>query len=155
MFELFQMWALVEILGIICLPLTITVCHNLPDRGWAFSKALGMALLAFAVWLPLMCLHVLPFSQFFILAMLLLIVLGNALAVVRTHQTLVKLFRSQLFYIVAAELLFWAWFFCSAGCVLINQISIQMRCIWMRALLRLLCVAPICRRMICGILVPV
>ena len=44
MVELLQMWALVEVLGLLCLPLTITVCHNLPDRGWAFSKALGMAL---------------------------------------------------------------------------------------------------------------
>ena len=55
MVELFQMWALVEVLGIICLPLTITVFHNLPDRGWAFSKAIGIAVLAFGVWLPLMC----------------------------------------------------------------------------------------------------
>ena len=66
MVELFQMWALVEVLGILCLPLTITVFHNMPDRGWSFSKAIGMALLAFCVWLPLMYVQVLPFSQLII-----------------------------------------------------------------------------------------
>ena len=66
MVQLLQMWALVEVLGLICLPLTMTVFHNLPDRGWAFSKAIGIALLAFCVWLPLMYLHTLPFSQVFI-----------------------------------------------------------------------------------------
>ncbi len=54
MVELFEIWALVEILGLMCLPLTFSVFRNLPDRGWAFSKALGVLLLAFCVWLPLM-----------------------------------------------------------------------------------------------------
>ena len=68
MIDLLQMWALVEALGLICLPLTITACHNLPDRGWAFSKALGMALLTFCIWLPLMYGRILSFSQLFIAA---------------------------------------------------------------------------------------
>ena len=67
MFELFKMWALVEVLGVGCLPLTCAVFHNLPDRGWAFSKALGLVVLAFCVWFLLMCIPVLPFSQQFIL----------------------------------------------------------------------------------------
>jgi len=53
MVELLQMWALVEVLGIICLPLTVTIFKNLPDRGWACTKVVGIALLAFCVWLPL------------------------------------------------------------------------------------------------------
>jgi YYY domain-containing protein len=106
MFELFQMWLLVEVLGIICLPLTMTVCHNLPDRGWAFSKAIGMTLLAFAVWFPLMCVHALPFSRLFILGMFLLVLAGNALAVWRMRHTITKLLRSQLFYVIVLELIF-------------------------------------------------
>jgi uncharacterized membrane protein len=53
MFELVKMWALVEALGLLCLPLTVTVFHNLPDRGWAFSKSLGLTIFTFAVWLHL------------------------------------------------------------------------------------------------------
>jgi hypothetical protein len=67
MIELFEMWALIEVLGLLLLPLTMTVFHNLPDRGWAFSKTLSLAVFAFVVWLPLMCLSALPYSQLYLL----------------------------------------------------------------------------------------
>ncbi|GAC1657701.1 MAG: hypothetical protein NVS4B7_03580 [Ktedonobacteraceae bacterium] len=106
MFELIQMWALVEVLGFICLPLTITVFHNLPDRGWAFNKAIGISLLAFCVWLPLMCLRFLPFSQFFIVGVLLILLACNIFGFLRVRQTIVKVIRVNFFYIVATEIIF-------------------------------------------------
>ena len=106
MVELIQMWALVEVLGFICLPLTITVFHNLPDRGWAFSKAIGVALLAFCVWLPLMCLHFLPFSPLFIFGVLLILVAFNILGFLRVRHTILKVVRVNLIYIVACETVF-------------------------------------------------
>src|SRR6266853_1315355 len=106
MVELIQMWALVEVLGFICLPLTITVFHNLPDRGWAFSKAIGVALLAFCVWLPLMCLHFLPFSPLFIFGVLLILVAFNIIGFLRVRHTLLKVVRVNLIYIVACETVF-------------------------------------------------
>jgi len=106
MIDLLQMWALVEALGLVCLPLTITVCHNLPDRGWAFSKALGMALLTFCIWSPLMYGHTLPFSQLFIVVIALLILICNLLGLRRTHQAIVKVVRSHKAYIIACELVF-------------------------------------------------
>src|SRR2546421_11695299 len=106
MLELFQMWALVEVLGLICLPLTITTFHNLPDRGWAFSKAIAMALLAFSVWLPLMTLRFLPFSQLFIAGIVLIILALNLIGLLRVRHELVKLIRVNLPYIVATELVF-------------------------------------------------
>lgn len=106
MVELIQMWALVEVLGFICLPLTITVFHNLPDRGWAFSKAIGMAVLAFCVWLPLMCLHFLPFSPVFIAGALLILAAFNIIGFLRIRHTLLKMVRVNLVYIVACEAVF-------------------------------------------------
>ncbi len=106
MIELFQMWLLVEVLGIICLPLTVTVFHNMPDRGWAFTKAIGMALLAFVVWFPLVCLHALPFSQFFIFSALLVILALNVLGFVRVRHQIAKLVRVNIPYIVTTELIF-------------------------------------------------
>src|SRR5438270_1322970 len=111
MVELFQMWALVEVLGFLCLPLTITVFHNLPDRGWAFSKAIGMALLAFCVWLPLMCLHFLPFSQFFIAGILLIVAAFNLIGFLRVRQTILKVIRVNLLYLVACETVFFGMVF--------------------------------------------
>src|SRR2546423_3756208 len=106
MVELIQMWALVELLGFIFLPLTITVFHNLPDRGWAFSKAIAIALLAFCVWLPLMCLHFLPFSPLFITGVLLILVAFNIIGFLRVRHTLLKIVRVNLIYIVACETVF-------------------------------------------------
>jgi len=106
MFELLQMWALVEVLGLLCLPLTITVFHNLPDRGWAFSKAIGIALLAFCVWLPLMYVQVLPFSQLFIAVVLLILCAFSIVGFVRVRQALVALVRAHIFYIIVCEAVF-------------------------------------------------
>lgn len=106
MIDLFQMWALVEALGLVCLPLTVTVCHNLPDRGWAFSKALGMALLTFCVWAPLMYGRTLPFNQFFIAAVVLIILIGNLLSLRWTQHVIVKVISSHKVYILACELVF-------------------------------------------------
>src|ERR1700687_5798819 len=91
MVELLQMWALVEVLGIICLPLTFTIFKNLPDRGWAFTKIVGMALLAFCVWLPLMTLQFLPFSQLFIAGVLLIILAFNVIGYARLWKSVLHL----------------------------------------------------------------
>src|SRR3981081_2094183 len=106
MAELLQMWAMVEILGFICMPLTITVFHNLPDRGWAFSKAVGLAVLAFCVWLPLMCLQFLPFSQSFILGIFLILLGLNVFGFIRFWSSIREFITKQYIYIVAVELIF-------------------------------------------------
>ena len=111
MLQLLQMWAIMEVLGIIFLPLTVTVFHNLPDRGWAFSKAIGLSVLAFSVWLPLMCLQFLPFSQLFILSVFVLLIVLNALGFLRMRKTLFELVRSHRTYIFFVELIFFGMVF--------------------------------------------
>ncbi|HEY0752626.1 MAG TPA: DUF2298 domain-containing protein [Ktedonobacteraceae bacterium] len=106
MLQLLQMWAIMEALGFIFLPLTMTVFHNLPDRGWAFSKALGLSVLAFSVWLPLMILQFLPFSQPFIWGVLLLLFGLNVFGFLRIRKTLLQLVRSHFIYILCVELIF-------------------------------------------------
>jgi uncharacterized membrane protein len=111
MLELLQMWAIMEVLGMVCFPLTFTVFHNLPDRGWAFSKAVGLSVLAFGVWLPLMCIQVLPFSQFFILGVLLILVAAHVPGFLRMRKVLLEFVRARYLYIVAVELIFLAMIF--------------------------------------------
>ena len=106
MVELLQMWALVEVLGIICLPLTVTIFKNLPDRGWACTKVVGIALLAFCVWLPLMTLQFLPFSQWFICGVLLLILAFNVIGYAHIWRSIVQVIRTHLIYVIACELIF-------------------------------------------------
>ncbi len=106
MFELFQMWALVEAIGILGLPLSVTVFHNLPDRGWAFSKALSVALFTFCIWLPLICLHFLPFSQLFMLGVAVFLLAASLLGFWRTYRVIGKVMRRNVAYIVTTEIVF-------------------------------------------------
>lgn len=46
-------WLLiVELLGLVTFPLTFVVFRGLRDRGWGFSKLLGLLLVAWLVWFP-------------------------------------------------------------------------------------------------------
>ncbi|GAC1629706.1 MAG: hypothetical protein NVS4B9_21650 [Ktedonobacteraceae bacterium] len=106
MVELLQMWALVEAIGVLVLPLSVTVFHNLPDRGWAFSKALAVALFAFCIWLPLVSLHSLPFSQLFIVGVGVLLCVGSVVGFWRTYRVIEKVVRRNISYIVITEVIF-------------------------------------------------
>ena len=106
MVELLQMWALIEVLGIVCLPLTFTVFRNLPDRGWAFSKALSIVITAFAVWLPLMCFHFLPFSQLFISGIILILTACGGFGFIGMHRVILEIWRRNRSYVIATEIVF-------------------------------------------------
>jgi YYY domain-containing protein len=106
MIELFQMWALIEVLGLLLLPLTVTVFHNLPDRGWAFSKTLGLAVFSFGVWFPLTCLPTLPYSQPFIVAIAILFSVFCLVGLWCMRATLLKFIRLNRRYILFAEVVF-------------------------------------------------
>lgn len=71
MLEAASWWAAVQALGLIALPLSVKVFKSLPDRGYAFSKILGLLLFSYVIWL-LASTHVLPNRRltiiFFLLA---------------------------------------------------------------------------------------
>ena len=74
---------LVEGLALLALPLTMMLMKPLPDRGFLFSKALGLLLVALVVWL-LASLHWMAFSRGSImLAMALLAVASTAALALR------------------------------------------------------------------------
>jgi YYY domain-containing protein len=106
MLELFQMWALVEVMGLVALPLTVTVFHNLPDRGWAFSKTLGVVVFTFCAWLPLMLLQFLPYSRAFIAGVALLLLICGLAGWWRNRAAVAKVVRLNKVYVVVAELVF-------------------------------------------------
>jgi uncharacterized membrane protein len=106
MFELVKMWALVEALGLLCLPLTIIVFHNLPDLGWAFSKTLGVTLFTFVIWLPLMCFRELPYSQPFLWGVGIIFLGVSVAGFWLTHRTMRKAFRRNRSYMILTEIIF-------------------------------------------------
>ncbi|GHO42884.1 DUF2298 domain-containing protein [Ktedonospora formicarum] len=106
MIDLLAMIIVVELLGLACLPLTTTVFRNLPDRGWAFSKGLAVAVLTFGAWFPLMVLRFLPFTQGFLVGVVLLLLACNVPGFVRMRHTLTQLIKTQWRYIVVSEIVF-------------------------------------------------
>jgi Uncharacterized membrane protein len=106
LFELVKMWALVEALGLLCLPLTVTVFHNLPDRGWSLSKSLGMVIFTFVVWFPLMCFRTLPYSQLFLWGVALVLTGASIVGFWLTQRTVRKVVRRNLSYVLLTEIVF-------------------------------------------------
>ena len=47
----FCWWLIIEILGLIALPLTMRLFRHLPDRGYALAKPLGLLLLSYVLWI--------------------------------------------------------------------------------------------------------
>jgi YYY domain-containing protein len=47
----FLWWLIIEILGLVALPLTMRLFGHLPDRGYALAKPLGMLLVSYVLWL--------------------------------------------------------------------------------------------------------
>src|SRR5437868_10675045 len=52
--QIFLWWLVVQALGLAGLPLTGLLFRALPDRGYAFSKALGLLLTGYLAWLSAM-----------------------------------------------------------------------------------------------------
>ncbi|MBI5649558.1 MAG: hypothetical protein HZC40_03805 [Chloroflexi bacterium] len=51
MIEVFSWWFLLELIGLAVLPIALRFFRNLPDRGYAFIKPLGLLLIAYPFWL--------------------------------------------------------------------------------------------------------
>ena len=49
--QFFSWYLAVQLVSLAALPLTLTTFANLPDRGYAFSKSLGIFLVGFTLWL--------------------------------------------------------------------------------------------------------
>ena len=68
-----QWWVIFFVIGFSFLPLTFTIFKNFFDKGYIFSKILGIAIVSYAIFL-LGILHIAPFS--FLTSLLILIFFG-------------------------------------------------------------------------------
>ncbi len=108
-------WFFIQMLGLVCLPLTFSVFANLPDRGWALAKSLGVLCFCFLVWFPLalpaglssaLSGLSLPYSQGVILVFLLIFVALNGFLLRYRWRQIVQFARRQAGYIALSEGLF-------------------------------------------------
>jgi YYY domain-containing protein len=102
-------WMLIQVLGLIAFPLLFVVAPGLRDRGWPLAKTLALLLLATLVWLGAST-HLVTYSRPVILvALLLLAILGGALAWWQRRELIAWVARERR-SILVGELLFNAMF---------------------------------------------
>lgn len=113
---IFQWWSMICILGLITLPLTALIFYNFFDKGYIFSKVIGILFFSYTLFL-LGTLHILPFTRInlfillgFFVCLELFIILKNKKAKtnIRNLKKHFKIFMFEelLFFI---GLLFWAY----------------------------------------------
>ncbi|GHO72906.1 hypothetical protein KSD_06770 [Ktedonobacter sp. SOSP1-85] len=106
MIDLLAMIVLAEVLGLFCLPLTFSVFRHLPDRGWAFSKGLAIALLTFCAWFPLMVVRALPYTQMFLIVEVLVLTICSIPGLLKMRGEIGRFVKTQWPYVVASEVVF-------------------------------------------------
>jgi len=109
-------WILIiEVLGIITLPIALRLFRYLPDRGYVFAKPLGLLLTSYVVWL-LVSFGLLRNEAVTILFVMALIATFSAYLYSRDSEEIRAFFRAKKKLILTVELLFvvslalWAWF---------------------------------------------
>lgn len=107
-------WIAVEILGLAALPLAWRLFRNLPDRGYALSKPLGILLTSYLFWLAV-SFGILSNTSVAIVFVMLLVAAGSALLYVRERRARpsgspednpLSFLRQNLRLVISSELVF-------------------------------------------------
>lgn len=110
----FAWWLIFLIIGLIFLPTTFLVFENFRDKGYLFSKTLGLILLSYFVWLGA-SFHLLPFKNTSIFLFTMILIFLNLLILKQRFRLLKKdfihsfpliFFEEGLFFLT---LLFWSY----------------------------------------------
>src|SRR4030042_1518002 len=103
--EFLLWWVGIEAVGLAAFPLTYAFFRRLPDRGFAFSKVIGLLLLGYAVWMGAV-IGLFPNSRASVILVLFLIASLSALVAVCCRQELLGFLRSGWRYAAFVEVLF-------------------------------------------------
>jgi uncharacterized membrane protein len=95
-FFILQWWLVFFLIGLIFLPLTSLIFKNFLDRGYLFSKVLGIGIVSYAL-LVLNIFHIAPFSLFSITLIIFVCFIVNLL-ILRKHKIKLKFFTKIFFF---------------------------------------------------------
>jgi YYY domain-containing protein len=107
-------WLALLLLGLCLYPLVFSLFRPLADRGYIFSKTIGVLLLAYLAWL-LASLHVLAFSYLSLLLVLSFLLLSGFVAFVLQRRAVINFVRQRWRLLLLAEIMFSLAFLCFAG----------------------------------------
>lgn len=105
MSETLRWWLILDVVGIVLLPLCLALFRRLPDRGYALSKPFGLILLGYAFWL-LNSVHLLPNSGPGIFVALVLLGAISGAFFWRERDPMIAWLREHWQYILGVEVLF-------------------------------------------------
>ncbi|MBI2953790.1 MAG: glycosyltransferase family 39 protein [Chloroflexi bacterium] len=100
---------LVQLLGLVAMPIAFRALGGLPDRGYGVAKALGILLLAWSTWI-VASVGLLPNSRETVILMLLLVLSVGIGLFLWQRSRLIAFWRAKLGLIVLSELVFWGAF---------------------------------------------
>src|SRR5262245_15378837 len=98
-------WLTLQLFGLAVLPLTLRLFKNLPDRGWAFARPVGLISVGYLLWLG-GTVGLLSNSWSSIVGLLLVAAAFSWLAGWREAVDLPAFLRSRRPQLIAVELLF-------------------------------------------------
>lgn len=98
-------WLCAEILGFIALPFTFRLFNNLPDKGYAFSKAVGIILPSYLLWL-IVSGGILPNSQWTIILIISILALGASFLFAHYRGEITQFLSRNRRIIITTEVIF-------------------------------------------------
>ncbi len=101
----FVWWVTLTLLGLLVFPLVFFAFSGLADRGYIFSKLLGILILAYVAWM-LANLHVLPFSRFSLVVVLIVLLLCAIALLIRQRQAVMVFLREHWRLLLIEEIIF-------------------------------------------------
>ena len=105
MLDFITWWVSVEAFGFIALPIAFLLFSRLPDRGYAFTKPLGMMLVSYLFWLVGLT-GLIPTNRWTLILVLALVALGSLYLARRHGRELLSYLYRERWAIVAIEVLF-------------------------------------------------
>lgn len=104
LFYVINWWLFLFVIGIVFFPFVNSIFKNFFDRGYIFSKTLGIAILSYAVFI-LGIARILPFSQTTTFLVFAVFILG---AILHVKKFPLKIGRKELLIIIFQEVLFFS-----------------------------------------------
>ena len=110
MLAVLSWWLIMEVIGLLALPLALRLFRHLPERGYAFARPLGLLLTGYVLWMG-SSLGFLGNSRTAILFVLFLLGLVSAAIWRREGQEMLAFLRHNRRLVIASELVFALAFF--------------------------------------------
>ena len=103
-------FVMLELLGLVALPLTFIVFKPFADRGYIFSKTLGLLIVAWGAWL-ISSIRLAPFTWWTILVVMAFLALASILLIAKQKwNELAAFLRTRWQLLLVEEVLFWLFF---------------------------------------------